>query len=122
MKNTTCVQCQRQFEGRANRKYCSLSCKNEFHNERNKEKNSLLIKLNKQLHRNWSVLSKMYELYRSSPIKLEILEADGFTPKFHTHTFNAPDGGKYTMIYDFGFKHHFDNHVQIVKLYNTAVA
>lgn len=122
MKSKTCTHCNTNFEGRANRKFCSSTCKNEFHNDRNREKNSLLIELNKQLHKNWTLLSKLYTLYRSSPLKLEVLEADGFIPKFHTHVFNAPDGAKYTMVYDYGFKYHFDNHIQIVKLDNTAVA
>lgn len=116
MKAVICKNCNEEFKGRSNKKFCSSSCKNQFHNERNKEKNALFTALNKQLQKNYSVLNQTFEVYRSAPVKLDILEKQGFSVDFHTHTFNAPDGSRYTMVYDLGFKPSFDNQVQIVQL------
>ena len=110
-----CLNCGAEFEGRLNQKFCSTKCKNGFHNERNRIENGVVIETNKTLMRNWNILKNLYNVYRSKPIAMEMLEANGFISKFHTHVMNSPRGDKYTMIYDFGFKPHFDNHVQIVQ-------
>tara|TARA_B100000678_G_C18181897_1_gene491540 strand:+ start:1080 stop:1439 length:360 start_codon:yes stop_codon:yes gene_type:complete len=110
-----CIECDKTFEGRMNQKFCTQKCKNAYHNARNREKESVVIQTNKILHRNWNVLQKMYEVYRSKPVQIEILEANGYKPKYHTHTHNSPVGEKYQMVYDYGIKNYYDNQVQIVK-------
>ena len=120
MKAKNCTHCGSSFLGRSNKKFCSLSCKNNFHNEQYREQNMILTKLDKILHKNRAVLLDMYMVHRSSPIQLDILKARGFHPNYHTHIFNSPIGDKYTMIYDVGYKTHFDNQIQIVQLDNVA--
>ena len=116
MKAVICENCNEEFKGRYNKKFCSSSCKNQFHNQRNKEKNALFTALNRQLQRNYSVLNQTFDIYRSSPVKLEVLEKQGFSTDYHTHNFNAPDGSRYVMVYDLGYKHSYDNQVQIVQM------
>lgn len=113
--NRTCNQCEQSFSGRLNQKFCSQKCKNAHHNQKNREKESVVIQTNKILHKNWNILQKMYQVYKSKPIEIDLLKADGFQPKFHTHTHNSPVGEKYNMVYDFGFKNYFDNQIQVVK-------
>lgn len=120
MKTTTCTQCGSSFLGRSNKKFCSLTCKNNFHNEHYREQNMVLTKLDKILHKNRAVLLDMYTVHRSAPINIEVLKARGFHPNYHTHIFNSPIGDKYTMVYDVGYKTHFDNQIQIVQLDNVA--
>lgn len=120
MKTKDCISCGSAFEGRLNKKFCSSNCKNSYHNENYRNQNGVLYKLDKILHKNRAVLMDMYTVYRSSPISLDILKARGFHPNYHTHIFNSPVGEKYTMIYDVGFKLHFDNQIQIVQLDNVA--
>lgn len=110
-----CMYCEDEFNGRLNQKFCSTKCKNAFHNERNREKESVVNDVNKRLHKNWSILRDLYQVYKSRPIHMQILESNGYLTKYHTHTHNSPLGEKYTMVYDFGFKSHFDNQIQIVK-------
>jgi hypothetical protein len=110
-----CPACSNDFEGRSNQKFCSVKCKNSFHNVKNKEKESHLTELNRVLHKNWVVLSKLYEIYRSAPISIHIARAHGFVKKYHTHIHQSPRGENYTMVYDFGFKNHIDEQIQIVQ-------
>lgn len=110
----TCVSCSKDFDGRANQKFCSLSCKNKFHNDRNREKEEVVSRINRILHKNWNALHRMYEIYRSSPISMEIAEKFGFNSKYYTHIHNSPVGEKYTMAYDIGYKNHHDNQIQII--------
>lgn len=111
---STCLECNKDFDGRANRKFCSVSCKNKHHNSRNREKESKVLEINKILHRNWITLHKLYDIYRSAPISMDVAEAYGYEKDYFTHVHNSPIGEKYTMIYDLGFKNHIDNKIQII--------
>lgn len=71
--------------------------------------------INKVLNKNWSILRDLYGVFKNRPVHTQILESNGFKMQYHTHTHNSPIGEKYVMVYDFGFKSHFDNQVQIVK-------
>src|SRR5690606_9722188 len=99
-----CTQCEAEFNGRLNQRFCSVKCKNDFHNERNRERESVVNEVNKTLHKNWAILKNLHTVYRSKPIHLQILESNGFKTKFHTHTHNSPIGEKYVMVYDYGYK------------------
>ena len=44
----------------------------DFHNLKNRDKESLVIQINKTLHKNWTILNSTYKIYRSNPIKKEI--------------------------------------------------
>ena len=110
----TCQSCEKEFEGRSNQKFCSISCKNKFHNQKNKEKESNVLHINKILHKNWTVLHKLYDIYRSSPIQNDVIKAYGVDLNYFTHIHTSPNGEKYTMVYDLGYKHHIDNQIQII--------
>ena len=110
-----CVACKSDFEGRSNQKFCSTKCKNSYHNIRNKEKESHIISLNRILHKNWIVLGKLFEIYRSSPVSLQIVQAHGFVDKYHTHIHISPKGDNYKMVYDIGYLKHLDGKIQIVQ-------
>ncbi|MFT4599927.1 MAG: hypothetical protein ACI857_000094 [Arenicella sp.] len=111
---STCTSCNKEFDGRSNRKFCSISCKNRYHNENNKEKEAKVLEINKILHRNWTTLHKLYDIYRSAPISMDVAQAYGYDNDYFTHIHSSPIGDKYTMIYDLGFKNHLDNKIQII--------
>lgn len=119
MKQKTCPNCEEEFEGRRNKKFCSASCKNQYHNSEYRESNRDVYDINRILQRNRNILKNLFQVYRSSSVGKNILEAHGFNTKFHTHLFDAPSGARYTMVYDFGFKNLFDNQIQIVELENS---
>ncbi|PWH85572.1 hypothetical protein [Brumimicrobium oceani] len=116
MNLKTCPNCEEEFEGRRNKKFCSVSCKNQFHNEEYRNANHTVINLNKTLLKNRVILKDLFKVYRSSAIPLTILEAHGFNSRFHTHLFNAPSGDRYTMVYEVGYKTSFDNQIHIVEM------
>ncbi|MBK9190577.1 MAG: hypothetical protein IPM77_03210 [Crocinitomicaceae bacterium] len=109
----TCLTCEKTFGGRSNQKFCSVSCKNKHHNTQNKTKEAVVLTINKALHKNWTVLNKLYQIYRSTPISVDVANAYGYDMNYFTHIHNSPIGEKYTMVYDIGFKHHIDNRIQI---------
>lgn len=116
MQQNICPNCENEFEGRRNKKFCSISCKNQYHNEEYRDANKAVFNVNKILSKNRTILRNLYSIYRSAPVSNSILEAHGFNLKFHTHIFNAPSGEKYTMIYEVGYKLTIDSQVQIVEM------
>lgn len=116
MNEKTCTNCKGLFEGRRNKKFCSISCKNQFHNEAYREENNLVFDVNRALNKNRAILKQLFKVYRSSVVPMTILEAHGFNGKFHTHLFDAPSGTRYTMVYELGFRLTYDNQVSIVEL------
>jgi|SRR5690554_895291 len=116
MKIMKCPTCQNEFEGRRNKKFCSVVCKNQFHNEAYRNANDVVLNMNKILHNNRKILKNLFRIYRSSSVPISVLEAHGYNRKFHTHLFDAPSGARYTMVYEIGFKNNFDNQVNIVEL------
>lgn len=111
-----CSVCQNEFEGRSNQKYCSQKCKNAFHNKEIKLKEHHIKLINRELHKNWVTLQKLYDIYRSSPISREIVLKYGFNQKYHTHIYKSPNGESYNMVYDMAYKPYFDDQIQIVKV------
>ena len=111
---STCLSCATEFDGRANQKFCSTSCKNKYHNTRNREKEAVVNRVNRILHKNWVTLHELYQIYRSSPISMEVAEAYGYNKRYYTHVHNSPMGEKYIMSYDVGYKNHIDNKIQII--------
>jgi hypothetical protein len=109
-----CSYCTKEFQGRLNQKFCSSKCKNNYHNAKNREENSVVNRTNKSLIINWNILKKMHAIYKSKPVALDLLEANGYKTRFHTHTSTGIRGGKYIMVYDYGYTLHFDNQIQIV--------
>lgn len=109
-----CKTCNTEFDGRSNQKFCSISCKNRYHNTRIKEKESAVLEINKILHKNWTTLHKLYDIYRSAPIPVQVVKAHGIDMKYFTHVHHSPIGEKYTMVYDLGFKNHIDDQIQII--------
>lgn len=122
MMQKTCPNCHNQFEGRRNKKFCSVSCKNQYHNEEYRSTNKAVFNVNKVLTKNRAILRELYTVYRSSPVATNILKAHGFNLKFHTHVFNAPSGEKYTMIYEIGYKHTIDDQIQIVEMEDEIIS
>lgn len=116
MKTKVCPSCKQEFEGRRNKKFCNVECKNSFHNGKYREVNNVVYNTNKILHSNRKILKQLFKIYRSSAVPLNVLEAYGYDMKFHTHLFEAPSGVNYTMVYEVGFKKAFDNQINIIEL------
>ena len=79
-----CNKCRHPFEGRANRLYCSVTCKSAVNNERQLVKTKELVDTNKILRRNRRIVADLFNLFKSQPIEKEILKKVGLDANYST--------------------------------------
>ncbi len=70
-----CPNCEREFHGRRNQKYCDVTCRNEYHNGKRSEKSSH-IEL-KKLKETDRALELLYEKFREKAIPELVLDVFG---------------------------------------------
>lgn len=100
-----CAKCGEPFEGRANQKYCSTSCKSAVNNERQHVKKATQIETNKILNRNRRILINLYNVFGTDPIDKKYLSKMGLKGNTNTGSF---EGGfvfyEYTLTQSTGNK------------------
>lgn len=85
MKKNSCMVCEKEFNGRSNQKFCSVDCKNKFHNQKTrliynvgKKGKKVISKIQKQINsdnarliRIDSVFEEEKAIYKSEIAKLK---------------------------------------------------
>ncbi len=104
-----CLNCNKPFEGRADKKYCSDYCKSDYNHQKNKDKeDSLFKKIDRQLKLNRKVLRQYNKAGKATVRKENMIEA-GFNPNYFTHYWKNKAGDVYLFVYEFGFLHKTEN-------------
>ena len=55
----TCPECGDKIIGRADKKYCSSSCRNARNNSQNKDSKNMMRNINNRLRKNYRILEKL---------------------------------------------------------------
>jgi hypothetical protein len=84
MKVSTCPVCQNSFGGRKNKKYCSLFCKTSHNNEVFQRKNEDLKEIIGEVKKNRLILKKIFEIFQSAPLPIDLLRATKINMKYFT--------------------------------------
>ncbi|MCR4860517.1 MAG: hypothetical protein K5910_07630 [Bacteroidales bacterium] len=80
---TVCLECGKTFFGRKDKQFCSIACKNRYHNRKLKERRRYRMKILSALSRNYEILESLLREDRTSA-PLSELEKAGFDPAFVT--------------------------------------
>ena len=96
----TCLECGAPLyleEGRSDRKFCSLSCKNRWHNRNSEPFQEFRSKILRRLDRNHSILCS---LVRTGKSALGLTEAMvmGFSPTIYTSSIKKGKHVEYTCF------------------------
>lgn len=78
-----CLECGRAFYGRKDKHFCSISCKNAFHNRKVQERRRLRMAVMSVISHNYDILDSLLKEERVSA-ELAELEKAGFNPAFVT--------------------------------------
>jgi hypothetical protein len=113
-KQRKCRLCQEPFTGRSDKMFCSLICKNIYHEKLSKVTNAASQKIDKILHRNRSILLElMGKNGTQKKIPKIMLDAKKFNWTYITHHHINSQGKEVRYLYDFSYMIFSDQEVLI---------
>ncbi|HEU4718113.1 MAG TPA: hypothetical protein VFU15_09775 [Bacteroidia bacterium] len=102
IKKRICADCGEELNGRADKKFCSDQCRNNFNNRLNSDNNSLIRNINNILKRNRRILSELAPSGKAT-LHRDRLSDKGFRFGYSTHSYVTRKGATYYFCYDFGY-------------------
>ena len=79
----SCLECGTVFYGRKDKQFCSIGCKNKWHNRQVREQRLRKAEIISELNRNYEVLESLLKAGRVSASLVE-MEKAGFNPALVT--------------------------------------
>ncbi len=84
MKNKKkCLHCESPLQGRADKKFCDVYCRNSYNNEKLRERNNTMRNIEHALRRNRKILEKKHLL--NCETNRNDLLVEGFAFEYFTH-------------------------------------
>jgi len=108
-----CLNCEEEFIGRSDKKFCSDQCRNTYNNKTRSMHEKLMLDINKILRKNRMIL-KQFNPEGKTSIRKEYLIKMGFDLKYHTHTYETKNGNTYKFCYEYGYMDIEDEKVLII--------
>ncbi|WP_109829416.1 hypothetical protein [Reichenbachiella versicolor] len=97
-----CPECERPVFGRADKKFCSDSCRNAYNNKESAQITNKMRNVNNSLRKNWKVLSTLNKTGKTKIQRQKLLE-NGFDFKLITSVYQTKAGHTYRYCYDQGY-------------------
>lgn len=97
MTNKHLCPCGLTFYGRKNKIYHHTKCKQQFNNAKASEKRKALLPGEKELRNNFTILLKLYENFKDSPVPFKVLQAMEFKSELYTGIANIKGKCFYTI-------------------------
>ena len=116
--DTFCQECAKKLNGRRDKKFCDVSCRNAFNNNLNLEKAGIVRRINNYLRKNRIILKNLKSLYpekRAANVHKSQLTDRGFRFDYYTSTYTTKQGNTYFFNYEFGFMELEDDRMVIVE-------
>lgn len=112
-----CLACDKEINGRSDKKFCDSYCKSSYHYIKTKQgQKGIYSQIDRQLKHNRSVL-KSYNKAGKATVRAHILLEQGFNPKFFTHYWKNQKKEVYLFVYEFGFlkkeEHNYDKYILV---------
>ena len=101
-RTSKCIHCNKRIFGRADKKYCSSTCRNNFNNNRNKKTQSYIRKVNRILALNRKILLNLSN-NQVEECDVGYLSEMGFNERFYTHSDELEDRSRVFYCYELGF-------------------
>lgn len=109
-----CPECQDEYSGRSDKKFCSDACRSAYHNRKNAEDTIFMRSINKILRDNRNILELLNPDGKVSVPRDKLLDR-GFKFRYFTNEFRSKNGTLYHFCYDYGYLVSEKDWVTIVK-------
>ena len=97
-----CLEWGELIRGRSDKKFCDDSCRNSYHNARNKDVSAYIRKTNNQLRKNHRILTELNTRDKTKVSRKALVKA-GFDFDLHTGMYTTKSGSVYYYVYDQGY-------------------
>ncbi len=97
-----CPECGNKILGRADKKFCSDSCRNAHNNLLNKDNKNLVRNINNRLRKNYRILETLNSEDKTKTTKDRLLRM-GFSFDYFTSIYTTKTGSTYFYLYDQGY-------------------
>ncbi|MFN8241855.1 MAG: hypothetical protein U0X39_14030 [Bacteroidales bacterium] len=107
-----CLDCGDVLHGRADKKFCSDQCRNNFNNRQNRDSNNFVRNVHGLLRKNRRILGDLYNEGKTRVHK-DALYALGYNFSFFTHSIKTRDGKQFNYCFEYGFHEGKDEFVEL---------
>jgi len=113
----TCLECENEFSGRIDKKFCSDYCRNAYNNKLRQDSNGTVRNINNTLRKNRRVLEEIAPTGKGKASKDQLLKM-GFNFDYFTNILNTKTGNTYNFCYDYGYLEIGEGFYAVVKKTN----
>ena len=111
----TCLSCGQEIQGRSDKRFCSVVCKNAHNNDQRSQTKVVTAEIDALLHRNREVLALLMGDTKKTTFDRLILQRAGFKFEHLTGIYFNKEGKMYRIIYDFAWMDFSDQSVLVVR-------
>ncbi len=98
-----CLDCGEMLRGRADQKFCSDACRNNYNNRMNRSETNFMRNIQNILRRNRRILADLNNEGKQK-VQKDLLIAKGFHFDFHTNMYTTKAGEEIYFCYEQGYK------------------
>jgi hypothetical protein len=114
MDSKQCLECGREFFGRADKKFCADPCRNAYNNRTYAAEEAIVKKVNRVLRKNWQILKSLNPEDKVK-VSRDRLAKKGFDFDSITSILVTKEGKTYKFCYDQGYLTLSDDYLLLVK-------
>ena len=117
MQKKRCPVCGNAITGRADKKFCSLNCKNKFHHPSATQKGDTVKTINRFLYQNFKIMESIFKGERKDKLMVPriMLDKMGFHFNYCTGCYTNSQGKLYRYIYDYAWVAFSTQEVMLVR-------
>jgi len=108
-----CIECDEEFHGRADKKFCSDQCRSSHNNKLNSDSTNFIRNINNILRKNRRILAEMNPSGKARIHKDKLMEK-GFKFSYFTNIYTTKAGKQYFFCYDHGYIETGNNYLTLV--------
>lgn len=103
------------MSGRADKRFCSVTCKNTYNNNARKRTRSEVQEIINYLLRNREILATFMGENAKETFDRLLLARAGFRWEYHTGTYLNKEGKTYRLVFDYAWMEFSDQKVLVIK-------
>ena len=110
-----CENCQSEFTGRSDKRFCCIACKNQHNLQLRRETRDIVKAIDAALHRNREILAVLLPRPGKETVPRLLLSKAGFNFDLCTRFYYNREGKRYHYVYDYAWMEFSQQDILIVR-------